>query len=631
MVEEGSCASSVSVDSSYERSSLEVRSYTRDGRDADQYKLHNGNTRTRTLSDSKEGVWRALTNDGTSIVDVLHVRDQSPHESEVKDLKQADEKAVDYDEEDDRLLESRFDLADALRLVDTRQSMQDKENVQIRNRRYSGDDESIKSAYQSEDSIPIERVPTIKKVFTNKSTGQLDLPPDGGYGWVCVFCVFLAMFSTWGCNSGFGVFLGFYLNNDTYPGATKYDYALIAGLTVALGQGASPFVMVMMRVIGMKPTMLFGNALLLAGFLLASFSTKIWQLYLTQGVMSGASIAIVCVPATVVLPGWFLKRRAVAVGLSLLGTGLGGMVYGLAANKMIQSRGNTHLALRVLAITCTVSNIVATVLIKERVPKKPVGIRSWKAIVEQFKVMFTIDLVKKPFVLLIATWFSLALLGYIIMVFTMSPYAIARGMTAHNASALTAILNAAQSVGRPTMGLAGDRFGRTNVTITMTTLLMVFVFGFWIPAHTFLQMIFFSICVGSCVGVANVMNTVLIADMVGPEEFLPAWAFVCYIGSPLCLVAEVIAQALTVPEHKSNPYLHTQIFAGCCFTAALLLALMLREYSVRLKYEGKRRELLREIKEDGALDALHQKEEYDALLSKTTSAYFKRMTKKLII
>lgn len=108
MVEEGSCASSVSVDSSYERSSLEVRSYTRDGRDADQYKLHNGNTRRRTLSDSKEGVWRALTNDGTSIVDVLHVRDQSPHESEEKDLKQADEKAVDYDEEDDRLLESRL-------------------------------------------------------------------------------------------------------------------------------------------------------------------------------------------------------------------------------------------------------------------------------------------------------------------------------------------------------------------------------------------------------------------------------------------------------------------------------------------------------------------------------------------
>lgn len=30
---------------------------------------------------------------------------------------------------------------------------------------------------------------------------QVDEPPDGGYGWVCVLCVFLINGHTWGINS----------------------------------------------------------------------------------------------------------------------------------------------------------------------------------------------------------------------------------------------------------------------------------------------------------------------------------------------------------------------------------------------------------------------------------------------
>lgn len=594
-------------------------------------------------------LWRAFTDDGRSILE-FSAPDVEADPVVVDDL-------VDDLEHDERnkILESRFDVADAMRVhEDEGDAVGDDVSIAVSRRSYNSssvsDLESHLTYQPSHETTKLKKEPTIKKVFTNKSTGELDLPPDGGYGWVCTFCVFLVMFSTWGCNSGFGVFLGYYLNNSTYPGATKYDYALIAGLTVFLGQGLAPFVMILMRVIGLKQTMLLGDAFLLAGFLLASFTKKIWQLYLTQGVMAGVAISLIFVPATVVLPGWFLKKRAVSMGISLLGTGAGGVTYGLAVNKMIQNDGSTRWALRILAITCSISVIFATALIKERRPVKPVGLRKPGLIRDQFVVMFKINLIEKPYVLLITIWFTFALFAYNLMIFTLSPYAIARGMTAHDASTLTAILNGSQAVGRPCMGFAGDKFGRANVTIALTCLLSIYLFAFWIPAHTMVQLIFFSICVGSCVGVANVMNTVLIADMAGPKDFLPAWAFVNYAGSPMLLVTEVIAQALTVPSHKSNPYLHTQIFAGCCFTFALFLACLLREYAIRLKYiqkcididhklekystdteKGSDRTSITESATDEERSLRRERDRYKQFLSMKPRAFFNRMTHKMII
>ena len=149
------------------------------------------------------------------------------------------------------------------------------------------------------------------------------------------------------------------------------------------------------------------------------------------------------------------------------------------------------------------------------------------------------------------------------------------------------------------MGLAGDRWGRTNITVLLSALLALYMFAFWIPAYSFVQLIFFSILVGSSVGVAAVMNNVLVADMVKPDEYLAAWAYVNSVGSPLILCCELIAQALTDKSHPTNPYLHTQIFTGLCFLVALLLTLIIREIAVRNRLLLRQEETLAKINQKG--------------------------------
>ena len=574
--------------------------------------------------------------------------------SAIKKAVEDDNKQSEVNENDlNKLLERNFDVDDALRLTETAQqqqqqadSMYQKYTVPLAKKNTSiksswSEDMSESDADHHHHTVangPVEVTgedesgATLNKVFTNKETNTLDLPPDGGYGWVCCLCVTLVMFSTWGSNSAFGVFLAYYLNNSTFAGASKYDYALIAGMTVFFGQGLPPFVLLLMRIFGLKPVMFFGIVVMCLGFVLASYSVSLWQLYLTQGFLSGVGISFIFAPATTVLPGWFLKKRSFAMGLSLVGTGAGGVTYSLSVHKMLDNTGNQKLALRILAITCTVTCVVATILIRQLVPIKPTGIRNWKANKQLFKDMFSGKIVRKWTVQLIAVWFTFALFGYNLMIFTLSPYAVASGLTAQQGSSLTAILNGAQSVGRPLIGYSGDRFGRTNVTVFLTLLLSIFMFGFWIPAGTYSSLIGFSICVGLCVGVANVMNTVLVADIVGPTEFLPCWGYINLVGSPFMLVCEVIAQALTV-SGSGEPYLHTQIFAGCCFTAALFLVLCLREVTVKLRIEERRIANNKRLEEYDHTDEddidnqllIERKLKYDYLLGPGIKKYFARM------
>ncbi|SCU87716.1 LAFA_0E08394g1_1 [Lachancea sp. 'fantastica'] len=471
----------------------------------------------------------------------------------------------------DRLLVDQFELEDAYRIKTNRipenlssQSLQGNETLSLPD---AGASQSV-----------------VSKVFTNRSTGGLSLPPDGGYGWVCCGCLTAVFLCTWGASAGSGIFLAYYLSTNAFPGATKYDYAFIAGFSVFGGQCFAPTAMILARVVGFKPTMSLGVIFLFAGFFLASFATKLWQLYLTQGVLFGLGIAFVFVPATTILPGWFLKKRSTAFGLSLLGTGAGGVIYSIAAQEMITRTGDQRWALRMLAIVCASVCAVATLLLRQRVPTTPVGFKSWKAIKEQIDLIFQWRVAKAYKINLISLWSTFALFGYNLMIFTLSPYGLARGLSSKQSSLLTVILNAAQCLGRPSIGVIGDRYGRVNITVVLTTVLIIFLFAFWITAHTFVQLVMFCICVGLCIGVGNVMNIVLIADVSGAEDFLPAWGYCNTFTSPFLLLSEVIAQALVSSKNQRNPYLYVQIFSGLCFLVALILILLLRETIVRLRF-----------------------------------------------
>lgn len=143
---------------------------------------------------------------------------------------------------------------------------------------------------------------------------KVDVPPNGGYGWVCVAAVATINGHTWGLNSAYAVFLAYYLANDIFPGATPLQYAFIGGLSISQALIVSPIATLTTRRFGTRTTLFIGVAFETVSFIGASFATQIWHLFLSQGICFGWGMGFLFVGSVGIAAQWFTTHRSLANG-----------------------------------------------------------------------------------------------------------------------------------------------------------------------------------------------------------------------------------------------------------------------------------------------------------------------------
>jgi len=263
----------------------------------------------------------------------------------------------------------------------------------------------------------------------------VDVPPDGGFGWVCVAAVACINAHTWGLNSAYGVFLAYYLSHNTFDGASTLDFAFVGGLSIAMALFVSPVATIAVRSTGTRTTLFIGIFLQTVSLVGASFAKQIWQLFLSQGVCFGCGMGFMFVASVGIVPQYFTTHRSLANGLSAAGSGLGGLVYSLATNAMITNI-SLGWAFRILAIVSCLVLIVCSLIVKDR--NKQVG-SSLKA--------FDHTLLRRKEFLMLLSWGFFSMLGYIVLLFSLPNYARYIGLTAHQGSVVGALLNLGQALG----------------------------------------------------------------------------------------------------------------------------------------------------------------------------------------
>lgn len=256
----------------------------------------------------------------------------------------------------------------------------------------------------------------------------------------------------------------------------------------------APFVMKLVHRFDIHIPMLVGIVLQTTGLITASFAKRIWQLFLTQGVLVGFGVGCLYIPTMSVLSQWFDKRRSLVYGVSSAGLGIGGLIFSLAARVMIS---NLSLAwsMRVIGAVSGTINLLATCLIRSRnkhvLPKNRA---------------FDMKLLRRYDVWLLLWWAFISMLGHIVLLFSLSDFAHSIGLSDVQAASVTAFLNLGTAIGRPFVGLISDRLGRIETAGTLTLLCGLSIFAIWVPATSYWTCILFTFVNGPVFGVFWVVS-----------------------------------------------------------------------------------------------------------------------------
>ncbi|KAM0805677.1 MFS transporter-like protein [Usnea florida] len=405
------------------------------------------------------------------------------------------------------------------------------------------------------------------------------VPPDGGYGWVCVVCIFFINAHTWGFNFAYGIFLDFFLANDLYPGATSLDYALIGGLSTSMSLVITPLINTSSRRLGLRPTLVFGLVLLTASLVGASFATQVWQLYLSQGACFGWGLGFLYVGSSNIVPQWFSKRRSLANGISAAGAPFGGIIYSLAISSMLEGSGPAW-TFRILAICAFTANLVAIVLLHDR-----------NKVQQPNQSAFNYRLLKRLEIWLVVGWGCLSELGYTILLYSLPNYARRIGLNAHQGSVVGALINLGLFIGRPSTGYLSDTWGGINMATATTGLCGVACLIVWIFSKSFGSLCFFAIVAGMLCGTFWASIAPIGADVAGLSEVPSTLSVVLFCMAVPTTFAEPIGLAMR--RSTGDIYLDVQIFTGFMFIGASICNLFLRGWKIRKTEEeaaGQRRQ-----------------------------------------
>ncbi|XP_052061332.1 monocarboxylate transporter 13-like [Mytilus californianus] len=149
-------------------------------------------------------------------------------------------------------------------------------------------------------------------------------PPDGGWGWVVVFSSLMCNILVDGIGLAYGVLLPKFAE---YFQTSKSKVSLVGSLLIGMYLCAGPIVSALVNKFGCRPVTIAGSVVAAVGFIAGSFSPNLDILILTYGVIGGFGFGMVYLPSIVSVGYYFDKKRPLATGIAVCGSGIGTFIF----------------------------------------------------------------------------------------------------------------------------------------------------------------------------------------------------------------------------------------------------------------------------------------------------------------
>ena len=100
-----------------------------------------------------------------------------------------------------------------------------------------------------------------------------------------------------------------------------------------------PFVSVLSNRFGFRAVTIAGSVLAATSLAVSIFATSVEFLYVTVGIIGGIGFGLVYVPAVIVVGFYFEKKRALATGIAVCGSGIGTFVIAPLTSWLLDEYG----------------------------------------------------------------------------------------------------------------------------------------------------------------------------------------------------------------------------------------------------------------------------------------------------
>ncbi|KAI8639804.1 major facilitator superfamily domain-containing protein [Parasitella parasitica] len=336
----------------------------------------------------------------------------------------------------------------------------------------------------------------------------------------------------------------------------------------------SPFVQILVSLIGIKQCVILATILSVVGLELSSLTTTMWQLQLTQGILFGSGGSIIFYIGMSCVQQWFShKKGGVALGIATSGSCVGSLIMPLIITP-INRRFGVSTCFRVLGGITGLFYLISGFLFKDKITNKP----RYKEIIASPFGIIQFDVLKDVNFILWCLADILIELSYYTPFFFLPSYATSLGLKDTKGSSLISITASCNAVGRIFAGIIADYIGHINTVIITGFLAGCSAFLIWTFAYSFISLVFFASIFGFFGGAFVTLGPSTTAIITGMDKFESGYSMfllvtvVAMFGPNLAGVLE----AYFTTKHHQEPYLTYKLFTGSGYILGVLILIGLK-------------------------------------------------------
>ncbi|NWU43745.1 MOT12 protein, partial [Hylia prasina] len=305
-------------------------------------------------------------------------------------------------------------------------------------------------------------------------------PPDGGWGWMIIAGCFLVTICTRAVTRCISIF---FVEFQAYFGQDYARTAWIHSIVDCATMLCAPLGSLISNHVSCQVGIMLGGLLSSTGLILSSFATSLEHLYLSLGVLTGLGFALCYSPAIAMVGKYFNKRKALAYGIAMSGSGIGTFILAPVVQLLIEQfswRGALLILGGFVLNLCVCGALMRPISLKEDCKTAPEFLEQNyvpETEKQDLKRMCTCSpLIKlwpheclcccswKEYDFLLMPGFMVLAVSILFMAYGCSPlfvylvpYALSVGVSHHQAAFLMSILGVIDIIGNITFGWLTDR------------------------------------------------------------------------------------------------------------------------------------------------------------------------------